>query len=151
MWRGKMNWRDTDFVGYRHTVLALATVAIIAAGVVVPMESRTPSLNGPATSTSVAVNRRLKVGGAVRPPKKLVDVKPEYPEDARTAKIEGVVILGIVIGEDGSVLDTTVLRSIPALDQAAVDAVSQWVFEPTLLNGEPVEIEMSVTVNFTLQ
>jgi protein TonB len=91
------------------------------------------------------------VGGAVRPPKKLVDVKPVYPEDARTAKIEGVVILGIVIGEDGSVLDTTVLRSIPALDQAAVDAVSQWVFEPTLLNGEPVEIEMTVTVNFTLQ
>ena len=145
-----MDWRDTDFVDYRRTVLALATAAIIVAGVVVPMESR-PSLNGPVTSTSVAVNRRLKVGGSVRPPKKLVDVKPAYPEDARAAKIEGVVILGIVIGEDGSVLDTTVLRSIPALDQAAVDAVSQWVFEPTLLNGEPVEIEMSVTVNFTLQ
>ena len=67
------------------------------------------------------------------------------------AKIEGVVILGIVIGEDGTVIDTTVLRSIPALDQAAVDAVRQWMFEPTVLNGEPVEIEMAVTINFTLQ
>jgi protein TonB len=145
-----MDWRDHEFVDYRHTVLALASAAIIAGGVIVPMESRTLSLNGP-VSTSVAVNRRLKVGGAVRPPQKLVDVKPAYPEDARAAKIEGVVILGIVIGEDGSVIDTAVLRSIPALDGAAIDAVSQWVFEPTLLNGEPVEIEMTVTVNFTLQ
>jgi protein TonB len=79
-----------------------------------------------------------------------VDVRPEYPEEARAARIEGVVILGIVIGEDGSVIDSTVLRSIPALDQAALEAVSQWEFEPTLLNGEPVEIEMTVTVNFTL-
>jgi periplasmic protein TonB len=56
-----------------------------------------------------------------------------------------------VIGEDGTVIGTSVLRSIPALDQAAVDAVRQWVFEPTVLNGEPVEIEMAVTINFTLQ
>ena len=56
-----------------------------------------------------------------------------------------------MIGEDGSVIATTVLRSISALDQAAVDAVRQWVFEPTVLNGEPVEIEMTVTINFTLQ
>jgi TonB family protein len=146
-----MDWQDNEFAVYRHTALALATAAIIAAGVVVPVGSHTPSLNGRTTSTSVAVNRRLKVGGSVRAPQKLVDVKPAYPEDARSAKIEGVVILGIVIGEDGSVIDTTVLRSIPALDQAAIDAVRQWVFEPTLLNGEPVEIEMTVTVNFTLQ
>jgi protein TonB len=145
-----MDWQNNEFAGSRHSVLALASAAIIATGVVVPMESRTPSLNRP-TSTSVAVNRRLKVGGAVRPPQKLVDVKPAYPEDARAAKIEGVVILGIVIGDDGSVIDTMVLRSIPALDQAAIDAVRQWEFEPTLLNGEPVEIEMTVTINFTLQ
>jgi TonB family protein len=146
-----MHWQDNEFAGYRHTVVALATAAVIVSGVVVPLESRTPLLNGSMTVTRVAGNRRLKVGGSVRAPKKVVDVKPEYPEDARAAKIEGVVILGIVIGEDGSVISTTVLRSIPALDQAAVDAVSQWEFEPTLLNGEPVEIEMTVTVNFTLQ
>jgi len=136
------------FAGYRHTVVALTAAAVIGAGLVGPMEARAPLPGGPVTAAGVAV--RLKVGGSVRPPRKLVDVRPEYPEEARAARIEGVVILGIVIGEDGSVIDSTVLRSIPALDQAALEAVSQWEFEPTLLNGEPVEIEMTVTVNFTL-
>jgi protein TonB len=98
-----------------------------------------------------AANQRLKVGGPVKPPVKVFDVKPVYPEDARAARIQGVVILGIVIGQDGSVIETQVLRSIPALDQAAIDAVSQWLYEPTLLNGEPVEIEMNVAINFTPQ
>jgi len=146
-----MHWQADRFAGNRRTAAALATAAVIVFGVVVRMESTTPSLNAPITVTSIAANRRLKVGGPVRAPTKVVDVKPEYPEDARAAKIEGVVILGIVIGEDGSVIGTTVLRSIPALDQAAVDAVRQWMFEPTVLNGEPVEIEMAVTINFTLQ
>ena len=136
---------------YWRTVVALGTAAVIVAGVVVPMEARVPAPNGAMTARSGVVNRRVKVGGSVRPPKKLVDVRPEYPADARAAKIQGVVILGIVIGENGSVIDTMVLRSIPELDQAAIDAVNQWQFEPTLLNGEPVEIELTVTINFTLQ
>jgi protein TonB len=74
-----------------------------------------------------------------------------YPEDARAAGIEGVIVLKIVIGEDGSVIEARVLRSIPELDQAAIDAVSQWQFESTLLNGEPVEVEMNVTLNCTLR
>src|SRR5688572_14359612 len=98
-----------------------------------------------------AVNRRVRVGGAVRPPVKVVDVRPEYPDDAMAAGIEGVVILQIVVGEDGSVIEALVLRSIPELDQAAIDAVSQWRFETTLLNGEPVEVEFGVTINFTLK
>jgi TonB family protein len=110
----------------------------------------TPS-NGPVSASSGAANRRVKAGDGVKPPTKLVDVKPIYPEDARAAGIEGVVILGIVIGEGGSVIETRVLRSIPELDQAAIDAVIQWQFEPTRLKGEPVEVEMNVTINFTLR
>jgi TonB family protein len=128
-----MDWQDNESEGYRRTVVALGTAAVIVACLVVPIKARVPSPNGPTTATSVVVTRRVKVGGSVRPPKKLVDVRPEYPEDARAAKIEGVVILGIVIGEDGTVIHTQVVRSIPALDQAAVDAVSQWEFEPTLV------------------
>jgi len=97
-----------------------------------------------------AAHRRVRVP-EVRPPAKVFDVRPVYPEDARAAGIEGVVILDIVIGEDGAVLDSQVLRSILALDRAAVNAVQQWRFAPTVLNGEPVEVEMTVTVNFTLQ
>jgi len=96
-------------------------------------------------------SQRLKVGGAIKPPRRLVNVNPEYPEDAQAAGISGVVLLQIVIGEDGSVIDAQVIRSIPELDQAALDAVYQWQYEPTLLNGEPVELEMTVTINFTLR
>ena len=110
-----------------------------------------PRSNRSVSAASGTGTRRLRVGGAIKPPIKLVDVKPVYPDDAQAAGIEGVIILGIVIGESGFVIDAEVLRSIPELDQAAINAVSLWQFEPTLLNGEPVEMEMNVTVNFTLQ
>jgi TonB family protein len=73
-----------------------------------------------------------------------------YPKIAQSARVQGVVILEATIGPDGSVQDAKVLRSIPLLDQAAVDAVKQWQFAPTLLNGAPVPVIMTVTVNFTL-
>ncbi len=107
--------------------------------------------NGPVSATSGAGTRRLRVGGDIRPPRKVVDVKPEYPDEAKTAGIEGIVILEVVIGEDGTVIEADVVLSIPELDQAAIDAVRQWAWEPTLLNGEPVEVKMRVTINFTLQ
>jgi len=65
--------------------------------------------------------------------------------------VSGVVIIEATIGANGRVTDAKVLRSIPLLDQAALDAVKQWVFTPTLLNGVPVPVIMTVTVNFTLQ
>jgi len=90
----------------------------------------------------------VRVGGGIRQPIKVRDVKPVYPPDARAAGIQGVVILDALIGADGSVIDVKVVRSIPMLDQAAVDAVRQWQFAPTLLNGEPVQVRMTLTVNF---
>ena len=83
-------------------------------------------------------------------PTKIVDVAPTYPQLARTARVEGVVILEAVIDASGRVATVRVLRSIPLLDQAAVTAVRQWQFTPTRLNGEAVPIVMTVTVNFTL-
>ncbi|OFW12437.1 MAG: hypothetical protein A3F69_03470 [Acidobacteria bacterium RIFCSPLOWO2_12_FULL_66_10] len=76
---------------------------------------------------------------------------PVYPEDALAAHVEVVVILQITIGEDGSVTNALVLQSIPMLDQAAIDAALQWVFEPTLLNGTPIEVETNAHINFTLR
>ena len=93
----------------------------------------------------------VHVGGSIRPPAKIVDAAPVYPAIARTAHVQGIVILEATIGEDGVVRDVRVLRSIPLLDAAAVDAVKQWRFTPTLLNGQPVPIVMTVTVGFTLQ
>ena len=93
----------------------------------------------------------LRVGGEIKPPVKLVDVRPVYPAAAREAGIEGVVILEVKIGVDGGVETARVLKSIPVLDEAALDAVKQWKFEPTLLNGQPTSITMTTTINFAIQ
>ena len=93
----------------------------------------------------------LRQGGNIRPPQKTNHVAPVYPPLAQSARKEGVVILDAVIGEDGRVKDVRVLRSIPLLDQAAIDAVRQWRFTPTLLNGQAVPIVMTVTVAFQLK
>ena len=93
----------------------------------------------------------VRVGGNIKPPTKTRDVKPVYPAIAQSARVQGVVIIEATIGPDGRVKDAKVLRSIPLLDQAALDAVKQWEFTPTLLNGVPVPVIMTVTVNFTLQ
>jgi protein TonB len=93
----------------------------------------------------------LRVGGSIRPPQKLHDVVPRYPALAQAARIEGVVILEAVIAEDGHVRSLRVLRSISVLDEAAMAAVWQWMFSPTLLNGQPVAVAMTVTVAFKLR
>ena len=91
----------------------------------------------------------LRVGGQIKPPIKVKDVKPVYPAIARSAGVVGAVTIEATIGEDGKVLDATVVRSIPLLDQAALDAVRQWEYTPTLLNGVPVPVVVNVTINFT--
>lgn len=90
----------------------------------------------------------LKVGGAVKPPTKIVDVRPLYPPDALAAGIEGVVILETKVAVDGTVEEARVIKSIPALDQAAIDAVKQWRFVPTLINGAPTAVMMTTTIEF---
>ena len=92
----------------------------------------------------------VRPGGDIRTPTKIHHVAPVYPSIARDAEVEGVVIIEATIGADGRVKDTRVLRSQPLLEHAAVEAVKQWRFTPTLLNGVPVPILMTVTVNFTL-
>ena len=87
----------------------------------------------------------------IKPPTKTRDVRPLYPKLAQDAHASGVVILEALIDTQGQVSCARVLRSIPLLDQAAVDAVRQWEFTPTLFNGVPVPVMMTVTVNFALQ
>jgi TonB family protein len=104
---------------------------------------------GAATATRSAA-AAVRVGGNVRAPSRLNQVEPVYPQQAKDARVQGVVILEIVVGADGAVSDARVLRSIPLLDEAALECVRQWRYEPTLLNGAPVPIVMTATVNFTL-
>ena len=92
----------------------------------------------------------VRVGGQIKEPRKLRNVNPVYPDIAKQARVQGVVILECTISPQGKVTNVKVLRGIPLLDQAAIDAVQQWVYTPTLLNGVPVPVIMTVTVNFRL-
>ena len=93
----------------------------------------------------------MRVGGEIKPPTKIRNVNAVYPPAAMEQKVQGVVILEARIEPDGTVSRTRVLRSIPMLDDAAKEAVGQWTFTPTLLNGQAIPLVMTVTVNFTLQ
>ncbi|MBZ5557035.1 MAG: TonB family protein [Acidobacteriia bacterium] len=90
-----------------------------------------------------------QVGGAVDPPHR-VD-RPVYPTDAMAAGVQGVVQAEIVIDETGAVSDARVVRSVPMLDDAALKAVRQWHFDPSIVNGKAVPVRMTVSVNFTTQ
>jgi TonB family protein len=92
-------------------------------------------------------NGVYRVGGSVAPPPRLD--RPVYPPEAAAAGVEGVVIAELVIDEAGEVKDARIMRSIPLLDDAALKAVRNWRYEPTVVDGRPVPIRMTVTVNFT--
>ncbi len=93
----------------------------------------------------------IRVGGNIKTPVRIKNVPPVYPAEAQAAGIQGIVIVEATIDPAGHVSNAKVLRSIPALDQAALDAVTQWEYMPTHLNGAPVPVIMTVTVNFSLQ
>jgi protein TonB len=92
----------------------------------------------------------IRVGSNTNAPKKVKDVRPVYPAIARAARVSGDVVLEAIIDAEGRVSDARVIRSIPLLDQAALDAVKQWEFTPTLLNGVPVHVIVSLVVAFEL-
>ena len=104
-----------------------------------------------AGATLAAQDRVIRVGeNGTQPPRKLVDVAPIYPPDAREEGVSGVVILEVVVGTDGRVRDVETLRSPDdRLSRAATEAVRQWEYEVTQLNGEPVAVRFTVTLNFT--
>jgi len=93
----------------------------------------------------------IRLHSGMAAPRKVHGVMPMYPAMARTARVQGIVILEAVIDASGRVESARVLRSIPLLDDAALEAVRQWHFEPARLYGQPVPVVMTVTVNFSLQ
>ena len=92
----------------------------------------------------------VRLHSGIQPPQKIADIKPIYPTIAQSARVQGVVILEAIIDVTGNVESVKVLRSIPLLDQAAVEAVRQWRYTPARLNGQPVPVIVTVTVNFAI-
>jgi TonB family protein len=94
--------------------------------------------------------QRIRVGGNVQAAQLLSGPKPAYPPLAKQARIQGVVKLNVIVGKDGTVQNLELVSGDPLLVDTAMDAVRQWVYKPTLLNGQPVEVVTVVDVNFTL-
>jgi protein TonB len=92
----------------------------------------------------------IRLHAGMQAPRKIVNVPPRYPPHAQAARVEGTVVLDAVIDQTGRVTGVRVTHSVNLLDQAAIEAVRQWRFTPTLLNDEPVSILLTVTVRFTL-
>ena len=130
--------REVDF-----TVPHTADIGVVGVAGVLETEVTAPPPTPPPAP--------IRVGGTVRPPSKIRDVAPVYPPLALTSRVEGTVIIDAVIDEQGRVQSTRVLRSVPLLEQAALAAVREWIYTPTLLNGVPVPVVMTVTVTFRLR
>ena len=114
----------------------------------IPVAGPPPPPPVPEPNTAAQV---FRVGQGVREPRRIGGAPPEYPPLARSARVEGVVILEAVIDAQGTIERVKVLKSVPLLDGAAVAAVKGWRYTPTLLNGVPISVLMTITMNFTLQ
>ena len=93
----------------------------------------------------------IRVGGNVQNSKLIQKIDPIYPELAKRARVSGIVLLQVTVDEQGRVGEIKLIRGHPLLNQSAIDAVGQWRYSPTLLNGEPVPVIATVTVNFVLR
>jgi protein TonB len=93
----------------------------------------------------------MKVSAADERPKLIKEIKPVYPEIARQSMVQGVVVIQAFIDEEGQVYVAKVIKSVPLLDQAAIDAVRQWKYSPAKLNGKPVRVQADITITFRLK
>ena len=116
-----------------------------------PPGDSVPAPPSPPRPESKAAPSVFRVGQGIREPRRIAGTSPEYPLIARSARKQGVVILEAVINERGTIERVKVLKSEPLLDAAAIAAVKDWRYTPTLLNGVPVSVLMTITINFTLQ
>ena len=93
----------------------------------------------------------IRVGGNVQASRLIHRVEPEYPELARRARVSGRVIMQVIVSEGGAVEEVKIIRGHPLLNEAALRAVRQWRYSPYFLNGEPIPVTATVTVNFVLR
>jgi protein TonB len=122
----------------------------IPGGVLTEMSTSARSVPIPAKSPEPMPVKRMRVASRVAEANLIHDVPPQYPPEAGRARIEGTVVLMAVIGADGTVKDVRIESGLPILAQAAIDAVKQWRYKPYVIDGEPVEVDSRITINFNL-
>ena len=122
----------------------------IIGGIIGSVPTAAPPPPPPVKVEKPVTPQRIRVGGQVQAAKLIRQPKPIYPPLAKQARISGHVLLNAIIGKDGTIQNLTVASGHPLLVPAAMEAVKQWVYQPTLLNGEAVEVVTQIDVNFTL-
>ena len=135
----------------RKSSLFALSVLLCFATLANAQDSPPPPPAPPAANQDASAHpNRVRVGGIVQATKMIKQVTPVYPQIAKTAHIEGTVVLHAIIAKDGTMKELVFVSGPPLLMRAAMDAVRQWVYAPTLLNGEPVEVDTTISVVFTL-
>jgi len=145
--RSRMSFAEAEAVQLTDAVKSRASGATVST----TMGPTGSGITGTGTASASFGVARAEMGGIRGPtnaPRKIRDVAPIYPEAARQAKVSGIVILELQLDLNGSVTDVRVLRSIPLLDAAAIEAVRQWQYEPMIVNGKAIPIPLTVTVPF---
>jgi len=107
-------------------------------------------LSATSLATAQAVPQRVRVSQGVMQSLIVKKVNPTYPQGAKDDHIQGAVELNVIVDKQGNVSKLQLISGHPILAPAAIDAVKQWKYKPYLLNGNPIEVETKVTVNFTL-
>lgn len=141
-------FRCAVLVGF--TIAVLLPPAAVAQQPAAQTADATASGQEGASSAGEAQGHRMKMGGEIMAKSLLSRVPPDYPADAFAAKISGTVVFHAIIATDGSVKDVRVVSGPPQLVDAATNAVKQWKYRPFSLNGEPVEIDTTISVVFNL-
>lgn len=136
-------------IGIERGATAPTTAEVLASQPAPPPPPPAPP--APWIRDGVRITNALHVGGDVKPPVKINDVKAVYPPAAMDARIEGNVVLEAVIGIDGRVDEVRVLNGVHMLDQAAMDAAKEWQFTPGTVNGVPVPVVVAINLTFTLK
>jgi protein TonB len=139
--------------GGQYVPGAVSSSATGVPGLPLPIENPAPpaaKTPGPKPVPAAPEIKRVRVGGAVQAAQIVKRVIPVYPPLAKQARVQGTVKLLGIVATDGTVQQLRVISGHPLLVQSALDAVRQWVYRPTLLNGEPVEVEAPIDVNFSL-
>ena len=122
----------------------------VSGGVLTAMPTSARSVPVLAKSAEPMPVKRMRIASRIAEANLIHDVPPQYPPEAGRSRIEGTVVLMALIGTDGTVKDVRVESGLPLLAQAAIDAVKQWRYKPYLIDGEPVEVDSRITINFNL-
>lgn len=137
---------------FKHTLRIVLTVLFVAAGLaaVQSQEQASPPATQGDASSQPQLPKRVRISSGVSTGLLIRKANPNYPDKARAQRIEGPVVLRVIVSKEGKITQLALVSGEPLLASAAIKAVKKWRYKPYLLNGQPVEVETTVQVNFTL-